>query len=255
MLLLEKLVKIIFQEKEMSKVCHQCGNEYQQIGNHWVGNSSCSHKEFTDYQREIITGILMGDGSISIIGKNPQLRVKMISPNYLQYVADKFGILGNGVKTKMTAAESSEQARKSGFNPNAKKENYSDVYEWCSISHPELHEFEDWYSSGEKVWPKDIKLTPTVLKHWYCGDGHWDNSGSNNHIEIEMANEVNETEKVNQMFESVGLPTPSNYSIGKKRDRSTDCSAQFTVDQSKELWQYMGDPLPGFEYKWPKEYY
>jgi hypothetical protein len=241
----------------MTKACNQCGNEYQQIGTHWVQSTSCSHKEFTDYQREIITGLLMSDGCIGMnnSSKNPQLQVEMISKNYLQYVADEFGILGNDVKIIMKAAESAESTRKSGFSPNAKKENYSDLYRWRSISHPKLHEFKHWYSSGEKVWPEHIKLTPTVLKHWYCGDGYWDKSGTRNRIQIAMGNEVDETEKVSQMFENVGLPSPSNYTISERKDGSKSCSAQFTVDQSKELWEYMGEPLPDFEYKWPQGYF
>lgn len=236
----------------MSKVCNQCGNEYQRIGSHWVQSSSCSHKGFTDYQREIITGILMGDGYIDSVNRNPRLQVGMISPNYLQYVADKFGVLGGSVTIQKTAAESAEKNRETGFRPNAKKENYSDVYIWRSIRHPELHEFAEWYDSGEKVWPEDIELTPTVLKHWYCGDGNWDNHGTNNRIRIEMANEINQKEKVSQLFERVGLPSPSNYTICEREDGRKDCTAQFTADQSKELWEYMGDPLPDFEYKWPQ---
>jgi hypothetical protein len=239
----------------MSKVCNQCGNEYKQIGNHWVHNPSCNHKEFTKHQREIITGVLMGDGCIIQQRKNPRLQVKMISPNYLQYLANQFTILGSDVKLVETAAESAENARKTGFRPNAKKENYSSKYVWSSINHPELQEFNDWYGSGEKVWPKDIKLTPTVLKHWYCGDGCWDNSGTHDNIVISMSNEINETEKVSQIFKNSGLPSPSNYNIYERKDGSKKCQAQFTVDQSKELWEYMGEPLPDFEYKWPQGYF
>jgi len=233
----------------MGNVCQQCGNEYQKIAQHWSKGSSCGFPSFTDHQREVITGLLMGDGCIDTTNKNPYIKVKMISPNYLEYIADEFGVLGGEVSLKMTAAESAKANRDSGFRPNAKTENYSDVYLWYSMSHPTLVEFAEWYSSGKKVWPADIELTPTVLKHWYCGDGYWHNSGSNSHIQIAMANEVDNTEKVDQMFRNVGLPTPSNYSISE-----TYCDANFTVEQSKELWEYMGEPLPDFEYKWPEQY-
>jgi len=157
----------------------------------------------------------MGDGNINRGGKNPRLEVEMVSKNYLQYISDVFGILGGEVRLTHTAAESAKDVRQSGLGPNAKKENYSDVYRWRSISHPEMHKFASWYKSGEKVWPKDINLTPTVLKHWYCGDGHWHNSNSKNHIKIAMSNEADETKKVSRMFESAGLPSPSNYNICK----------------------------------------
>jgi len=239
----------------MGDVCQQCGNEYQRIGIHWGHpNSLCDFPSFTDLQREIITGLLMGDGYISTANKNPHIQAKMISPNYLEYIADEFGVLGSEVSLKHTAAESAKHNRDSGFSPNAEAENYSDLYVWCSMSHPELQEFADWYSSGKKVWPEDIQLTPTVLKHWYCGDGCWDNSGSNNYIQISMANEKDNTDKVDQMFRSVRLPTPNNYNISERKDGSKICDALFTVEQSKELWEYMGEPLPDFEYKWPNRY-
>jgi len=233
----------------MGDVCQQCGNKYQIIGTHWSMNSSCNHPSFTDHQKEIITGLLMGDGNICTVNKNPYIRAEMISPNYLEYISDQFGVLGGDVSLKMTAAESAKRNRDSRFDPNAKEQNYSDKYQWQSMSHPELQEFADWYSSGKKVWPAEIELTPTVLKHWYCGDGHWDNSGSRNSIQIAMANEVNNANKVDQMFRNVGLPAPSNYNISEN-----NCNAQFTVEQSKELWEYMGEPLPDFEYKWPQQY-
>jgi len=119
----------------MGNVCQQCGNEYQRIGGHWSKSSSCSHPSFTDHQQKIITGLLMGDGSICFSNKNPYVEVSMISPNYLQYVANEFGVLSSGVSLKMTAAENAKAKRDSGFSPNANAENYSDVYRWCSMSH------------------------------------------------------------------------------------------------------------------------
>jgi len=238
----------------MGDVCQQCGNEYQRIGGHWSKSSSCTHPSFTDHQREIITGLLIGDGCISDSGKNPYIQVEMVSPNYLEYIAGQFGVLGGEVSLKMTAAENAKRNRNSGFQPNAKTENYSDLYQWLSMSHPELQEFADWYNSGKKVWPDDIELTPTVLKHWYCGDGCWNSSRTANHITIAMANEKDNTDKVDQMFRNVGLPTPNNYDIGERNDGSKTFDARFTVEQSKELWKYMGEPLPDFEYKWPKQY-
>jgi len=237
----------------MGDVCLQCGNEYQRVATHW-NQSSCKRQSFTDHQKEIITGLLMGDGSINKSNNNPRLECNMISPNYLKYIDNKFGIFGNGVSLTKTAEENAKEKRDSGFSPNAKEENYSDVYRWESMSHPELQEFSEWYSTGTKVWPSDIELTRTVLKHWYCGDGHWDNSGTHDRIKISMANEVENTDKIDQMFENVGLPSPSNYNISERKDGSKKCDAEFTVEQSEELWEYMGEPLPDFEYKWPNQY-
>jgi len=195
----------------------------------------------------------MGDGNIDTGTKNPRLEVEMISPNYLEYIADNFSNLGKNIKLRRTAKENAKHISNSGFSPDTKEIDCSDTYRWRSMYHPELQEFAEWYSSGEKVWPAGIELTPTVLKHWYCGDGCWDNYDSHNCIRIAMANEIDNTNKVDQMFRNVGLPAPSNYIISERKDGSKKCSATFTVEQSQQLWEYMGEPLPDFEYKWPQK--
>lgn len=171
----------------------------------------------------------------------------------MKYVDKEFGIFGTGVSLYKTAEESAEDSRNREFNLDARAENYSDLYRWRSRNHPEFEEFSGWYSSGDKVWPQNIKITPTVLKHWYCGDGSRKNRGTSNCIVIGMTNEVDNTDKVSKLFESAELPSPSNYNIYGEEGQK-NCIAEFSVSQSKELWEYMGEPLPGFEYKWPEEY-
>jgi len=154
----------------------------------------------------------------------------------------------------MRAQESAKKARDSGFSANAKEENYSDVFLWQTRSHPELDRFADWYSSGEKIWPPDIELTPTALRHYYCCDGHWANSLGDNHIQIAMSNELENREKVSNIFKSSGLPEPSNYAISERKGGGKRCTAYFTVSQTEELFEYMEHSLPGFDYKFPNKY-
>lgn len=216
----------------MSDLCNQCGNEYQLIGSHWSKNKDCSIPALTDKQLEVASGLLMGDGYLSTQHNDPHLTVNMTSPNYLKEIDSIFGKFGNGVK----------------FKNEGEKESHSDVYRWRSTTHPDLNEFTSWYGD-KKVWADNIDLTPTTLKHWYCGDGNWSNSGGNNHIRISATNEYGETEKIDTIFENASLPKPSNYSFHKN-----DMTIQFSVEQSKELWDYMGDPLPDFKYKWREDY-
>jgi hypothetical protein len=199
--------------------------------------------------------LMMGDGWLDRGNVNPSLACQMITPAYLEYVDDVFRCLGIGVRLRKTAEENAKHNRDRGFRPDARAQNYSDTYRWRSRTHPELTDF-DWYTGegGEKVWPADLELTPTVLKHWYCGDGNWSNSGSNNYIRIAMSNEVEYTDKIDKYFERVGLPKPNNYNIQQRKSGGVNCDALFTVGASKELWDYMGSPPPGFEYKWPKAY-
>jgi len=237
----------------MTVECPQCGENFELVGSHWSQSSTCDYPRLTQKQREITVGLLMGDGNVDQKGGyNPRIRSEMASKDYLKYIDSQFGILGVGVSLSSTAEESCKQRQDRGFN--AQPENYSDVYIWRSRHHPEFKQFAEWYSSGKKVWPEDIELTPTVLKHWYCGDGSWDDSGSHSRIQIAMSNEVENTQKVDEIFEKSSLPSPSNYNIYDRNDRKKDCTAQFTKEQSEELWKYMGKPLPSFQYKWPKRF-
>jgi len=234
--------------------CPECCEEYERLGMHW--HHSPSHRpDLTQKQLEVTTGFLMGDGCIISDVKNCYLRSNMTSPNYLKYLNNLFGCLGTGVKFYKSGREVAEMNIKSGFSPNAKSKNYSDLYRWQTRMHPKFNEFREWYSSGEKVWPKDIELTPTVLKHWYVGDGDYHTSGNANNIRISMNNEIENTNKVSEYFTNVGLPEPSNYDIsGKEKRKNSRCKAEWVIEDSYELWDYMGEPLPDFEYKWPEEY-
>jgi len=185
----------------MTTECSQCGREFKGIGNHWQMSSQCDYPPLTQKQREVAVGFMMGDGCIDKKDENnPSIQTKMITNKYLEHIDKIFGILGTGVRLMLTAEESAQRNRDNGFRPDAQAENYSDVYGWRSRNHPEFEEFVEWYSEGKKVWPENIELTPTVLKHWYCGDGHWNNSSSHNRIQISMSNELENTGKVDKMF-------------------------------------------------------
>jgi hypothetical protein len=230
--------------------CPECGNEYKSLGGHW--RFSPSHRpELTQKQLETTTGVLMGDGSVGEGKENSYLSCNMISPNYLKYLNNIFGCLSNGVSLIKTAAENAKYNREGGFVPDAKKENYSDQYKISTVCHPKFNEFREWYSSGEKIWPEDIELTPTVLKHWYVGDGHYEKE--RNRLSIAMDNEIENTEKVSQYFTNVGLPEPSNFKK-VKRAYGHSCTVRWAVNDTSKLFNYMGKPLPDFEYKWPEEY-
>jgi hypothetical protein len=119
------------------------------------------------------------------------------------------------------------------------------VYHWQTRNHPDFSTFRDWYGSGAKVFPEDIRLTPTVLKHWYVCDGNLAKSESYPYIRIGISNEKDNKEKIEGYFENAGLPRPQWYTKGE-----TGHQLSFTVEESLEIFDYIGGPLPGFEYKW-----
>lgn len=236
--------------------CPDCGKKYERVGHHWTMSSSCSYPNYTEKQKQIITGLLMGDASVTVSeNRKPMLSIDTITPKYLNYISKQFGILSGEITKTLTAKENAQRLRNSGFSKNAKEENYSDVYSLRLKRHPELKEFRNWYSTGKKIWPEDIELTPTVLKHWYCCDGCWKNKGNANNIQISISDQFEYKEKINDYFISSNLPKPSSYTSWERKDGSIKGDITWTTEQSKKLWQYMGEPLPDFEYKWPERYH
>lgn len=232
----------------MSYICHDCGNEYQRIGQHW-SLSSCQYPDLSVEQEEALVGLMMGDGTLAHSDKGtPRIQANMTNVEYLQYLDTLFPLLSSGVRQVNTAEENARRDKETGFNPSASADNYSDTYRWSTVTAETFDMFTDWYVSGEKVWPERA-FTPTSLKHLYCCDGYRHDSQSHDNITISMNNESDSTEKVEQMFVSADLPNPS-WQVYDKNGR-TDVTARFTKSDSEHLWDYMGEPLPGFEYKWP----
>lgn len=226
-------------------MCEYCGEKHDNLGKHWAWNKE-HIPTLTEEQHQIITGVLMGDGWIAnnkySSSKNCSLQIESITKKYLEYLNDKFGNLMTGVKIRSTAEESAKKTNKSGLTNSAKKENYSDIYVTRTRCVPEINQYREWYDSGKKVWPKDIELTPTVLKHLYCCDGSKHISDTRRPCaQISACNEYGNEEKLKRMFSDSGF-SPRIHSTCR----------DFGVDESEELWKYMGDPLPGFEYKWPQ---
>lgn len=217
----------------MRTECADCGNNYQMIAGHWV-QTSCNPPKISDYQWEVLTGVLMGDGNVRRVegGASPHFRCGNTNKEYLEYLDLIFPVLGNGVKHRYTGEEMKAL-------PSSTGDNYKDVYSWATKSVPELSKLYKWYDSGKKVFPEGLSLTPTVLKNWYVCDGHF--CKSEEYVYIGAHNEKDNTDKLESYFKDAGLPIP----------RTKNGRIRWLKDQSVEVIDYMGDPIPGFGYKWP----
>lgn len=206
--------------------CPNCGKDREQLGTHWVQSKNCDYPKLSDHQHEVITGILMGDGYIKHTSASYYLGVQMVTEEYLEFISsDVFPILSTSVSS-----------------------NCRDIYTWRTRALPEINQYRDWYNSGEKVFPENIELTPTILKNWYVCDGSLAKRKNTEHIRIGLTNERKNEEKVRKYFDNIEV------SITNWGDYNSGCSAIFNSEESNKLWEYMGEPLPGFEYKWPDRY-
>jgi len=222
-------------------VCEQCGEEKNNLGNHWRLSSDCEYPSFDWKQSSVLTGVLMGDGTLDRSGANSRIKVEMVNEAYLDYIDSLLGNLSNGVELIQTSEESAKRMRESGFRPDARGENYQNVYKLTTRRHPKLNDFDCWYNSGEKVIP-ELELTPTILKHWYVCDGHLaERDNTRPSVVFGITNEYEHSDKLEQMFIEQGLDANAtkskNLSIG--------------VDHTEKFFEFIGEPVDGFKYKWP----
>jgi hypothetical protein len=234
----------------MSFECPKCGDTFNHLGTHWRYNET-HRPEITETQSEVITGLMMGDGSLDRNRKNPILTVEMINKEYLQYLDNLFGSLSTGVRLKAKAEKVAERSKHSGFASSGCADNYSTKYRLRTRVHPDLSRW-DWYTDSGKVWPNNIDLTPTVLKHWYAGDGSLNNNGSRFYLEIHCTNERTNKKKVEKYFSDIGICV-DRWRDDERESGSYRTSVIFNKNSTLELLEYMGDPPPGFEYKWDRK--
>lgn len=243
-LLVKTFIRVSLLDNDMADTCHQCGNEYKEIGKHWSW-SECDYESLSQHQHEVVVGLLMGDGGLNWSNDKPYVQVAMTTPNYLEYLSQSiFPTCSGNVALIQTAADCAERDRNSGMNPTANKENYSDLYKVQTMSHPDLTQYNSWYSTGKKVFPPDIELTPTTLKHWYCGDGSLIDNGAS---KIALHNERKNEDKIKKVFRRVGLTISNWYSGG------SCTNITFRGDEAEAFFNYIGEPLPDFSRKWPEQ--
>lgn len=229
--------------------CQNCGEEFSNrgIGHHWR-QSNCNYPKPNEKQEELLKGILMSDATIQNTGKYPLMRIGMTNEKFLNWLSKKLGIICSSVVHSKTAEQSAKETRKTGFRPNAKKENYHDIYELTTRSIPYFENLQEWYSEDGKTIP-ETNLTPCSVKMWYCGDGNLavhQNTNYRHYAQITCANESENIEKIVRMFNKQGF-TPS---ISKSRRKIS-----FSNDDTEKLLDWMGSPPKGFEYKWESKNY
>jgi len=235
------------KHRDSGELCHDCHHKYDRISVHWSASDKCQYPKLTERQHNIIRGLLMGDGAMAYheSKKNPNVVVACIVPEYLHYLSDEFGRLGNQPFMSKTGNEKAAENRASGWRTDANGDDYSDQYVFTTLSTPEMWQYRDWYETGEKVWPEDLELSPETLTHWFVGDGN--NQFDYPSIRLSMNNERHNLDKVESYFERAGLPTPDRWGITDEA-----CNAVWRKESSEELFEYMEGPVTGYDYKWPE---
>lgn len=120
----------------------------------------------TTEQKEFITGLMLGDGSIIYSdknrSKNPRLSVTRQIKDY-SYLDYQYNLLKEFYSTGIKYSKVFDK----------RNNKYWERYYLQSKSLPIFKEYRDiWYNSeGKKIVPKNLEFTPNILSTWLNDDG------------------------------------------------------------------------------------
>lgn len=229
-------------------VCPTCGKEYERLGQHWAMSSNCEYPPIPDEWMDVLTGVLMGDGTIHDppSAKNVRIDVTNINRTFLQWLDNRLSWLSNGCRMKRSAEEIREENRRSEYERFANLDyEIRDQYILTTVRHPELNRFASWYGSEQKRFPVEITLSPNTLKFWYVCDGHliWGNKGHTRpQAWISVDNEADRPRFITSLFDQ--KPIDPKFNEGR---------LMLTSDETEWFFDYVGKAPLGFEYKFITE--
>jgi hypothetical protein len=174
------------------------------------------------------------------------MEVHNINHRFLQWIDARLEWLSNGVVLRRTSDDIREANRSSALDRFASVDyDIRDQYLLTTRRHPELHRYVEWYTEKQKRFPQDLRIRPVILKLWYVCDGHliW---GAKGHVRpqvwIAADNESDREQFVRGLFESTPIAPTFN-----------DGRLMLTSDETEWFFDYVGDPVPGYEYKFATE--
>lgn len=214
--------------------CYSCGEEYAQIALHWNGKE-CDWPKFSKEQIELMKGLLLGDADIKEGTNGSIFRLRMTNKRFLEWVSTQLSPLSRGV----FLSESSEKQKKSALRGQldgvSSDSDFNDLYVLRTVTHPQVDELLEWYSTGKKRYPET--MTKEMLRMWYVTDG-WNQK---NNIRIRCKQQSDRPESITNILSSVGINPSIDADNGIIRVHSQDSNDFFSSTEAP----------PGFEYKWP----
>jgi hypothetical protein len=212
-------------------------------------NTCCFTSELTSLHKEVITGLLLGDGSVYLQSqcKTPFLTVTSIHKQFIEHVVELLPLRWMPmIYIKPTY-----------YTIKGKVCNGKAQYRASSRVDLSLHNFHNcWYKDRIKFVPKTLTLSPTSLRYWFYGDGHTSYlNASRNCVELGLATHGFTFEDakflVERLLRNVEVEFHLYLSYGKPR------IALYKINSVLRFFEFIGEepPISCFAYKWKKPYH
>jgi len=172
------------------------------------------------------------------------MRWNNVNRRFMEFVDEKLKPITTGITVRKTARESYEyNEKREDRDWPVHPEEYNDIYLTRTRRLPYFRRFKDWYTQDGKRFPDNLELTPVITKYWYVCDGtvNWMRDYSAK-IQFNSKNESGREGFITELFDRAGFTIQRNRHM-----------YYLSVDESESMLEWLGNPPPGFEYKWEIE--
>ena len=197
---------------ERGGVCEQCESHYDSLAQHWALSQGCEFRSLSGYQRHVVRGILLGDGSLDA-NTRAYLSCASNRQRHLEWLAGELGWLARGITYDA-----------------------SETYRLRTMSHPTLDRYWSWMDAPSTgYW-----LRQAAARIWYACDGTISFGGESDVPQITFAaTDDGKRAAIAHLLDERGFQ-PMVWERRVALPRA----------QTKPWLSWLGDPTPGSEYKW-----
>jgi len=217
----------------------------------------------TDNQQQILDGLIISDGSIAIV-KNA-INAQFILVNTTKSLIDK-------IILELPFIWSPVYIKPAKYYDDALQKQIFHREKYYLTSHKDIEltkEYRRWYKWNErlqkilKIVPKDLEISPLMLKYWFYGDGTTiRDKTQQNIVSLKLCTDgftLEECEYLQNKLSNINISlnirknsrpnTSSNYNRGYEL-----VSKKISVIQN--FFDYIGEcDVEGFQYKWKIPYF
>jgi len=207
--------------------CKSCGKDFKKISLHWA-SSDCRYPKLDKDTESVIKGLLAGDATI---GKDGRLSVYTTNPIFAEFIYRQL-ISIVPVTVSIRDADSNELMKRELFELTLPKHKFTKKLR------------DDWYNP--KKIPKNTVVDKLFTKYWYVCDGNL-----NSKYEASITTSSKNIEFVEKSFNQL----PFEYKIKNIGTTELSNNDRYRIyissrENVEKFLNYLGEPVPGFEYKW-----
>jgi len=197
-------------------LCNTCYTRQRRQGKLAIIPKPIVPQELTDLQKEVLTGLLLGDGCLYRRKPThlPYLAVvrKLTDREYLNWCA---GIFDEFVISRREETIFDKRTNKAYERATFTTRRCSVFDSWHN----------NWYLDHKKILPPDIVITPLVLAIWFADDGHVRASCSPWRLRMKLSTNAFSESEVERLVDLLNKRYLKKFTMEKSEGRPVICSS------------------------------